>query len=312
MDLGLRYGDAVKANGDIRHYVWTEGGRLILASYLPENIRLTQEEFAGSDIPDYSPENARTIPDRKTTPTPLYLFGLQRHTPENITLSGHMHSNGLFEVVQKEVQAQWPDPQCAANELLRDTSQDVEQCRQELERAYYSGSCSWPFPYGGVSYGERPIRLCGQPTGLLRHLATPKPARKVIRVYQQNRVLFRSVSYFCDGQSPLNPLPTKAQVQVTIEPQLPSKTMAALLDRLEGFQLNLDFPSFLKLIRNDYIQTPNRNLTITAKGEALLNQTDRIGLTYQRLYLILRLLENIQTDEAAYADVVGLVQRKFS
>lgn len=219
--------------------------------------------------------------------------------------------NGAFEVVQKEVRAEWPDPQCALNELLRDAGQDFEQSQQELERAYYSGLYSWPFAYGGVSFGERPIRVIGQATGLLRQLAARKSARKVIRVYRQNRILFRSLSYYCDGQSPLNPLPTKAQVQVTIEPQLPSSKLSAFLDRLEGFQLNLDFSSFLKLVRGDYVQTTNENLTITGKGEALLHQADRVGLTSPRLYLVLRLLENVQTDEAAYTDVLGLMQKNF-
>ncbi len=219
--------------------------------------------------------------------------------------------NGAFEVVQKEVQAQWPDPQCALNELLRDAGQDFEKVQQELERAYYSGLCSWPFAYGGVSFGERPIRVLSQPTDLLEHLAAPTPARKVIRVYRQNRILFRSLSYYCEGQSPSNPLPTKGQVQVTIEPQLPSSKLGAFLDRLDGFQLNLDFSSFLKLVRGDYVQTTDENLTITAKGEALLHQADRVGLTSPRLYLVLRLLENIQTDEAAYTDVLGLIQQNF-
>lgn len=220
--------------------------------------------------------------------------------------------NGAFEVVQKDVQAQWPDPQCALNGLLRDAGQDVEKLQQELERAYYSGLCSWPFAYGGVSFGERPIRVRGQPTGLLQHLAAPNQARKVIRVYRQNRILFRSLSYYCDGQSPSNPLPTKAQVQFTIEPQLPSSKLSAFLDRLDGFQLNLDFSSFLKLVRGNYVQRTDENLTITAKGEALLHQADRVGLTSPRLYLVLRLLENIQTDEAAYADVLGLIQQNFN
>lgn len=221
------------------------------------------------------------------------------------------HLNGAFDVTQKEVQAQWPDPQCAINDLLRNTDQDVEQCRQELERAYYAGVCSWPFSYGGVSFGERPVRVCAQATGLLRHLPTPTPARKVIRVYQQNRILFRSISYYRDGQSPLNPLPEKAQVQVTIEPQLPSATQAAFLDRLDGYQLNLDFASFLKLVKDGYLQTANGNLTVTATGQELLFQADRIRLTSQRVYLILRLLEYIQTDEASYADVLGLIQQNF-
>lgn len=222
-----------------------------------------------------------------------------------------MRLDGAFEVIQKEVLAQWPDPHLIANQLLRHAGQDLEECWRELEQAYYSGTCSWPFPYGGVSYGERPVQVRSQPAGLLRHLAKPKPARKVIRIYRQNRVLFRSLSYYCDGQPPLNPLPTKAQVKVAIEPQIPSTTLAAFLDHLDGYQLNLDFPAFLKLVRGDYVQTTNGNLTITPKGQALLQQTDRVGLTSQCLYLILRLLENIQTDEASYADVLGLIQRNL-
>lgn len=219
--------------------------------------------------------------------------------------------NGVFEVVQKEVQSQWPERHCAVNELLRNANKDVEECRQELERAYYSGACSWPFTYGGVSYGERPIRARAQATGLLRQLATPKPARKVIRVYRQNRILFRSVSFHCEGQPPVNPLPSKAQVQVTIEPQLPSATLTAFLDHLDGYQINLDFHPFLKLTRGDHLQASNGNLTITASGQTLLHEAYRAGLTSQRLYLILRLLENIQTDEVSYADVLGGLRQNF-
>jgi len=221
------------------------------------------------------------------------------------------HLNGVFDVAQKETQAQWPDPQYAVNELLRETDQDIEKCQHELEQAYYSGTCSWPFPYGGVSYGERPIQVRSQPPDLLRNLQRSEPARKVIRVYRQDRILFRSLSYYCVGKSPVNAPPAKAQVKVTIDPQLPSSTLGAFLDRLDGYQLNLDFPSFLKLISGDYVQATDGNLTITPKGQALLHQTDRVGLTSQRLYLILRLLEDIQTDEASYADVLGLIQQNF-
>lgn len=219
--------------------------------------------------------------------------------------------SGAFEVVQKEVQAQWPDPQCALNHLLRNSNQEVETCKRELELAYHSGACSWPFTYGGVSYGERPIQARAQATGLLRHLPTRTPACKVIRVYRQNRILFRSVSYYIAGRPAINPLPVKAQIQPTIEPQLPSTTLAAFLDRLDGYQLNLDLLSFLKLVGDEYIQTRDRNLKITEKGQALVHQADRVGLTNQRLDLILRLLENIQTDEASYADVLGLMQHHF-
>jgi len=165
------------------------------------------------------------------------------------------HLAGVFEVVQTEVQAEQPNPRFAANQLLRDTNQDLAQCQQELEQAYYSGVCSWPFPYGGLSYGERPIQVRSQPSGLLRHLPAPKPARKVIRLYRQNRILFRSLSYYSEGRALLNSLPAKAQAKVTIDPQLPRTTLEAFLDRLEAYELNLDFPPLLKLIGSDYAQS---------------------------------------------------------
>ena len=221
------------------------------------------------------------------------------------------HLDGVFEVVQKEVQAQWPDPLFAVNQLLRDTAQDLGECQQELEQAYYCGVCSWPFSHGGVSYGERQIQVRSEPMGLLRHLAKSKPGRKIIRLYQQDRILFRSLSYYSEGHAPLNPLPVKAQVKVTVDPHLPSTTLQAFLDRLDGYQLNLDFPSLLKLIGSDYVQATDGNLIIAQKGQALLHQMDRIGLTSRRLYLILRLLENIQTDEAAYTEVLELIQQNF-
>jgi hypothetical protein len=221
------------------------------------------------------------------------------------------HLAGVFEVVQTEVQAQQPNPRFAANQLLRDTNQDLAQCQQELEQAYYSGVCSWPFPYGGLSYGERPIQVRSQPTGLLRHLPSPKPARKVIRLYRQNRILFRSLSYYSDGRALLNSLPAKAQVKVTIDPQLPCTTLEAFLDRLEAYELNLDFPPLLKLIGSDYAQSTDGNLMITPKGQALLHQIDQVGMTGRCLYSILRLLENIQTNEASYTEVLTLIKQNF-
>lgn len=219
--------------------------------------------------------------------------------------------DGVFEVVQKEVPALWPDLQCAVNQVLRHAGYDIEQCQQELERAYYSGTCSWPFAHGGVSYGERPFQVRPQRTGLLRQLPAAKPARKLIRVYRKDGILFRSVTYRCDGQSPINPLPSKAQVKVTVDPQLPGTTMEALLERLDGYQLNLDLAAFLQLIRSGYVRMTDGDLAISPRGKALLCQADRLGLTCRRLYLILRLLENIQTDEASYSDVLRFIRQKL-
>jgi hypothetical protein len=152
------------------------------------------------------------------------------------------------------------------------------------------------------------VQILSQPTGLLQRLATSKPSRKTIRIYQQDRLLFRSQSYYPEGQASINPLPAKAQVKATIDPQLPRSTLEAFLDRLDECQLDLDFPSILKLTYSGYAQQEGGKITVTPKGQALLERIEQAGLTGWRLYVILRLLENIQTDEAAYGEVLGQIQ----
>jgi hypothetical protein len=218
------------------------------------------------------------------------------------------HIKGDFEVIHKETKAEWPDPRFPVNQLLRNTEEGLGKCREELEQAYFCGACSWPFSYGGVAYGERPVQILSQPTGLLQRLATCKPSRKAIRIYRQDHLLFRSQSYYPEGRTSINPFPAKAQINATIDPQLPRSTLEAFLDRLDGCQLNLDFPSILKLIYSDYAQQEGGKITVTPKGEAVLQRMEKAGLTGCRLYVILRLLENIQTDEAAYKVVLRQIQ----
>jgi hypothetical protein len=218
------------------------------------------------------------------------------------------HVKGAFAVIHKETQAEWPDPRFPVNQLLRNTDEGLGKCREDLEQAYLSGICSWPFSYGGVDYGERPVQILSQPTGLLQRLATSKPSRKTVRIYQQDRLLFRSQSYYPEGQASINPLPARAQVKATIDPQLPRSTLEAFLDRLDECQLDLDFPTILKLTYSGYAQQEGGKITVTPKGEAVLQRTEKAGLTGWRLYVILRLLENIQTDEAAYGAVLRQIQ----
>jgi len=218
------------------------------------------------------------------------------------------HVKGAFAVIHKETQAEWPDPRFPVNQLLRNTEEGLGKCREDLEQAYLSGIASWPFSYGGVDYGERPVQILSQPTGLLQRLATSKPSRKTVRIYQQDRLLFRSQSYYPEGQASINPLPARAQIKATIDPQLPRSTLEAFLDRLDGCQLDLDFPSILKLTYSGYAQQEGGNITVTPKGEAVLQRIEKAGLTGWRLYVILRLLENIQTDETAYEEVLRQIQ----
>jgi len=218
------------------------------------------------------------------------------------------HLRGDFTVIHHETKVQWPDPRFSVNYLLRDSEPGVGQCREELERAYFTGICTWPFTYGGVAYGEQPLQLLSRPTGLLQRLTTPKPARRFVRIYRQGRLLFRSVSYYPEGDAPMNGLPAKAQIEAVIEPQVPRGTLSAFLDRLEGCQLNVNFPSLLKLLQAGYVQQEGDKIAVTPKGDAVLHCVDKAGLTGWRLYLILRLLENVQTDEAAYEEVLKRIQ----
>jgi len=218
------------------------------------------------------------------------------------------HLRGDFTVTHQETKAQWPDPRFSVNYLLRNTEQGLGQCREELEQAYFTGICTWPFTYGGVAYGEQPLQILSRPIGLLQRLATPKPARRLVRIYRQGRLLFRSVSYYPEGHAPINGLPAKAQIEAVIEPQVPRGTLSAFLDRLDAYQLNVNFPSFLKLLQAGYVQQEGDKITVTPKGDAVLHCVDKAGLTGWRLYLILRLLENVQTDEAAYEEVLKRIQ----
>ena len=218
------------------------------------------------------------------------------------------HLQGDFAVTRLETKAQWPDPRFTVNQMLRNLEGDLEACYKELEQAYCSGSCSWPFIYGGVAYGERPIQILSHPRGLLQHLTTPKLGRKLIRVYRQDCLLFRSVSHYPEGRSPINELPGKAQIRAEIEPQIPRSTLAAFLNRLEGCQLNLDFPSFLKLVHSGCVRQEDGAIMVTPRGDAVLQCIEKAGLTGRRLYSILRLLENIQTDETAYEEALRHIQ----
>ena len=215
---------------------------------------------------------------------------------------------GGFAVTHKEAPAEWPDRRFAVNRLLWNSKERLEKCMEELELAYFSGAGSWPFNYGGVNYGEQPVRILSRPTGLLQHLAPSRPSRKVVRIYQQDHLRFRSQSYYPEGQPAINPLPAKAQIQVTIDPLLPDNTLQTFLGRLEGCQLNLDFASILQLIHCGYVRQGAGTITITPKGEAVLDCAEKAGLTGWRLYLILRLLENIQTDESSYEAVLRQIQ----
>lgn len=236
--------------------------------------------------------------------------------PEIDSFGGAVHHHnypsridGEFVVTQKEMESQYPDPRLGLNHILRGTKEKLDRVCESLQKAYFAGDCSWPFIYGGVPFGERPIEAYTSLTGALQNLPAYKPARKVIRLYRNSRALFRSVSYYPKSKAfvPENPVAGKSQVKITIDPRLPRTTLDCLLERLSGFHLNLDFPSILKLFCSDYVQQEGNQLTITPKGDSALQCLKETGIGEHHLYLILRVLESIQTNEASYSDVLAQI-----
>jgi hypothetical protein len=219
--------------------------------------------------------------------------------------------DGEFVVTHKETESQYPDLRFGLNHILRGSKEKLDRVCESLQKAYFSGSCSWPFAYGGVHFGEGPIEAHNGRTGVLQNLSGYKQARKVVRLYRNSRALFRSVSYYPKTKDfvPENPVPAKSQVKITTDPRLPRTTLDSLLERLSGFHLNLDFPSILKLFCADYVHQEGNQLAITQKGEGALHCLKEIGIGEHRLYLILRALESIQTDEASYSDVLAQIAK---
>ncbi len=218
---------------------------------------------------------------------------------------------GEFAVTHKEMESEYPDPRLGLNHILRGAKDRLDGVCESLQKAYFSGGCSWPFSYGGVPFGERPIEAYTGLTGVLQNLPAFKPSRKVVRLYRNSRVLFRSVSSYPKTKAfvPENPMPGKSQVKITIDPRVPCTTLDSLLERLSGFHLNLDFPSILKLFTSDCVQQEGNQLTITKKGDSALQCLKETGISEHLLYLILRVLESIQTDEASYSDVLAQIAK---
>ena len=216
-----------------------------------------------------------------------------------------------FSVIERQIDSEFPDPRYLINHILSGITAPLIEVFPQLEKAYLSGHCSWPFSYGGVSYGERPLKVM-EPLGILQRAPKSTPALRVVRRYEQDRHLFRSFSYnpADKSQPPVNGIPEKtkrADVRMIRTEHLPNSTLNELLDRLTGKELNLDFSAVLKPLHNDFIVQQEQAVGITAKGNKIIGCLLNAGLTERVFYLLLRALENIRLNESSYTDVMNQI-----
>ena len=216
---------------------------------------------------------------------------------------------GDFSVKTREIEADYEDPRIPLNLMLQNAGDPVQEVRENLITAYFNGQCSWPFIYGGVSYNEKPLTTFEQ-SGLLGQVHVSKPALRVIRLYERGRTHFKSISY-CSPDRTLwyeNAIPAKGHIVNTVE-QLhgAEENLPILLKRLTGWQLNLDLGALSKAIFSEYITQTGQKLVVTSKGEKVIEILNELGLDLQVLYLVQRVLENIQVDEMPYEAVMKQV-----
>jgi hypothetical protein len=218
-------------------------------------------------------------------------------------------ASGPFQVIQRETTAQWPEPRQHLNSLLRAGTLALEGSLERLENAFRSGACSWPFLHDTGTYEEEPIQMLPEAHLDLGHKCRARPAQKITRIYCCGRLRFRSISYRLDAEE-INPIPSKAPFRATVEPDLPRDTVEGLLDRLDGYRVGLDLPDLMALSPR-YLRVDGRKLSVTQQGYALLRKAEEAGVTFARLYLVLRLLEKIQSEEMSYHETLQLLLKLF-
>ena len=219
-----------------------------------------------------------------------------------------------FSVVEREKDSELPDPRHILNHILTDVTAPLVDVFPQLEKAYLDGHCSWPFSYGGevgAKIGEHPLKVMEQ-IGILQRVPKGTPAKRVVRLYEQDRHLFRSVSYYPadKGKPPVNEIPKtakKADVRLVRTEHRPNSTLNELLGRLTGQDRNLDPSAVLKPLHNDFITQQDQAIGLTPKGRKILECLVKAGLTNRVFYLLLRALENIHLNESSYPDVMSQI-----
>jgi len=222
--------------------------------------------------------------------------------PKSLANEGGKYTE--FSVEEHTVDAMYPDQRYRLNQMLTGVTDSLVDVHAELENAYMSGLCSWPFTYGGIPYGQIEFQVF-QPTGILTRLPKGVPASKVITLFEKEKTLFRSVSHYpLDPQIPtVNEIP-HLPLQTDVEKLEPANTLDALLQRFTSRQLNIDLSALLKPMMIDYITQQGQTIELTPKGLKVLECLQNMGLSHRVFYLLLRVLENIQTNESSYNDVM--------
>ena len=159
--------------------------------------------------------------------------------------------------------------------------------------------------------GEHPLKVMEQ-IGILQRVPKGTPAKRVVRLYEQDRHLFRSVSYYPadKGKPPVNEIPKtakKADVRLVRTEHRPNSTLNELLGRLTGQDRNLDHSAVLKPLHNDFITQRDQAIGLTPNGSKILECLVKAGLTNRVFYLLLRALENIHLNESNYPDVMSQI-----
>lgn len=212
-------------------------------------------------------------------------------------------------VAHKEVEDMWPDPLLLLNRAVADCKESLANIHEGLLVAYLQGWCSWPFTHGRVSFGEKPFQVF-RPAGILEGFPASYKAKRIIRLYTSKDHRFRSYSYYpvIPGDfQPQNPVPDVAKTEFRISELLPRPNRNYLLERLTASQINLNFYAIRQLIYCDLVADDKDKPVLTPGGEQVLQILERAGLSEILFYLIFRQLENIQTQESSYEEVLQQV-----
>lgn len=213
-----------------------------------------------------------------------------------------------FGVTERTVASNYPDPKLKLNQYLMQTSKPLIDSHNELEQLYFDGKCTWPFTYGGLEYGQQEFKTLLGTEGIV--VGESGKAEKVIRLYEQPPYMFKSASYYPEGKAAVNEIPNgRFPVRMETRAVGGEGTVNSFLQSLTEQQVNVDLPSLLKPIMIEYVTQQGDQLAITAKGQMVVELTRSIGLTRRVLYTIMRILENVQTDESSYVHVMERISK---
>jgi hypothetical protein len=211
-----------------------------------------------------------------------------------------------MDVIEKTRPAFFPDPRYRLNQWIIEqaATMSLVDIHNKLDTWYNEGKTTWPFTYGGIEYGQPLFESINQ----VVQLPESQPADKVIRLYEQTPFLFRSISYYQGETYLANEIPNgRFPIRMETTTSVQSNSIREFIDRLTQMHVNLDLPALLKPLMIDYITQQGDQLFLTAKGEKVVEIAQKSGINAQGLYLISKQLENIQTDESNYTQIMRTI-----